>query len=93
MTRGTGLRAHHIIEQRFARILSMDPGQMQGVALTQEEHQVFTRMWSSYIGHDNWRVAITTSTATIEDIWFAAQQIYANHPELLEAARQTIFGR
>ena len=90
---GTGLRAHHIVEQRFASTLGLSPGQMQSVALTPEEHQVFTNMWSSYIGYDTWNAAITTSTATIEDIWFAAQQIYANHPELLEVARQTIFGQ
>ena len=27
---------------------------------------------------------------SIEDIWFAAQQVYAGHPELLEAAWQTL---
>lgn len=92
LIQGQGLRAHHIIEQRFASTLGLDRGAMTSVALTPEEHQVFTNMWRAYIGYNGSNAAITTANATIDDIWFAAQQIYANHPELLEAARQTLFG-
>ncbi len=84
---GTGLRAHHIIEQRFAPRLGLDPGQMQSVALTPEEHQMFTNLWRSQIGY-----GIDYELLTVNDIWLAAQQVYAGHPELLEAARQTLFG-
>jgi len=91
--KGTGLQAHHIIEKRFARIVGVNPGQMQSVALTPEEHRTFTNMWRAYIGYDGSNAAITTSTATVEDIWFAAQQIYADSPELLEAARRSLFGQ
>jgi RHS repeat-associated protein len=89
---GTGLRAHHIIEQRFASIFGLRPGHMQSVALTPEEHQIFTNMWRAEIGYSNSTQAITTLNATAEQIWAAAQRIYAQYPELLEAARLTIFG-
>jgi hypothetical protein len=87
LIRGTGLQAHHIIEQRFATRLGLDPGQMQSVALTLEEHQMFTNAWRSQIGY-----GVDYTLLTADDIWFAAQQVYADYPELLEAARQTLFG-
>jgi RHS repeat-associated protein len=91
---GTGLRAHHIIEQRFAERLGIsNAGQMQSVALTPEEHQIFTNAWRSLIGYVRDNAAITTANATRADIWAAAQEIYANYPELLEAARQTVFSQ
>jgi hypothetical protein len=90
---GTGLRAHHIIEQRFAERLGLDPNLMQSVALTPEEHQVFTNLWRAEIGYSNSGQAITTLNATKEQIWAAAQKIYAQYPELLEAARLTLFGK
>lgn len=37
--------------------------------------------------------ALNTATASREEIWLAAQEIYAKHPELLEAARRTLFGK
>ena len=91
--RGTGLQRHHIIEQRFAPGLGLNPGQMASVVLTPEEHQIFTNLWRSYIGHNGDNISITTATATLNDIWFAAQQVYADYPELLEAARQALFGQ
>jgi hypothetical protein len=87
MTRGTGLHAHHIIEQRFAARLGLDVGQMQSVALTPGEHQIFTNAWRSQIG-----LGTDYMLLTVDDIWSAAQQVYADYPELLEAARQTLFG-
>ncbi len=84
---GTGLQAHHIIEQRFAARLGLNPGQMPSVALTPQEHQIFTNLWQSYIGRGG-----DYTLLSIDDIWFAAQQVYAGHPDLLEAARQTLFG-
>jgi hypothetical protein len=89
---GTGLRAHHVIEQRFATRLGLDPNLMRSVALTPEEHQAFTNAWRNLIPYSNSGQALNTTTATREQIWWAAQQIYAKYPELLEAARQTLFG-
>ena len=55
---------------------------MLSIALTHDEHVVFTRQW---------RKAIPYKTSySIDDIWNAAQDIYANYPALLEAARKTL---
>ncbi len=93
LTKGEGLNAHHIIEERFATTLGLDPGKMSGIALTPEEHQVFTNAWRQAIGYIGDKNPITTANATREQIWAAAQEIYAKYPELLEAARQTLFGK
>lgn len=61
--------------------------------LTPEEHQVITNAWRNAIGYSNSNNAINTLTVTIDDIWNAAQDIYANYPELIEAARITLFGK
>ena len=55
---------------------------MLSIALTHDEHVVFTRQW---------REAIPYKTSYgVDDIWNAAQRIYANYPALLEAARKTL---
>jgi hypothetical protein len=91
--KGLGLHAHHIVEQRFASLLGVNPRQMLSVALTPEEHQAFTNARQNAIGRINSLNPINTATATRQDVWLAAQRIYADYPELLEAARQTIFGK
>lgn len=92
MIEGTGLQAHHIVEQRFARTLGINPEQMPSVALTPDEHQVLTNAWRQLIGYSNSTNPVNTITATAQDVWSAAQEIYAAYPDLLEAARQTVFG-
>lgn len=90
--KGTGLQAHHIIEKRFVLGLDLKSGQMPSIALTPEEHQQFTNAWRSAIAYNNSNNLLRTSTATREQIWAAAQDIYARYPELLEVARKTLFG-
>lgn len=59
--KGTGLQAHHIVQERFAKTLGVKPGQMQSVALMPEEHQVFTNAWRDAIGYANSRRALKKS--------------------------------
>jgi RHS repeat-associated protein len=92
---GTGLQVHHIIEQRFASALGQSAKQARqwlSVAVTPEEHQVFTNAWRSAIGYINTGNPMNTGTVTSEYIWLVAQDIYSKYPALLEAANQTIFG-
>lgn len=72
----------------FLEHLSLKANQMLSVALTPEEHQVFTNAWRSFLqyGKTSYR------ELSITQIWKAAQEIYAEYPELLEAARRTLFG-
>jgi hypothetical protein len=91
-----GLQVHHIIEQRFARALNQTYNQTRNwlsVELTPEIHQGFTNAWRDAIGYISDKNTVNTITATVDDIWNAAQDIYANYPELLEAARITLFGK
>jgi hypothetical protein len=117
-----GLEVHHLIEQRFAEKLGLDPANIPSVVLTREEHRVFTNMWRSKIGYINDNaplipnrssktmfdtpiyicvqntafrivIGITTANATREQIWKAAQDIYAQYPDLLEAIRRALFGQ
>jgi hypothetical protein len=93
LTAHTGLRAHHLIEKRFAELLGLKAGKIPSIALTLEEHQMLTNAWRRAIGYIGDRNPITTANATLQDVWIAAQRIYADHPELLEAIRQTLFGK
>lgn len=86
---GTGLQVHHIVEKRFASTLGIqNTNSMFSVALTPEEHQVFTNAWRSLVPYGTDYTSLTK-----EQIWTYAQSIYMEYPELLEAARQTIFGQ
>ena len=92
LTRGTGLERHHIVEQRFADTLGITkPGNMPSIALTPKEHQVFTNAWREAIAYSNSSILPNTVSASVDDIWQAAQDIYSKYPVLTEAARKTIF--
>ncbi len=82
LTSGTGLDAHHIIEQRFAALLGKDAGDMSAVALTRAEHAAFTKAWRQAIPYGQ-----GTANATVGQVRAAAQQIYKNYPELLKSAQ------
>lgn len=78
--KGTGLQAHHLIEQRFATVLGVDAKTMQSMALTPAEHQVFTNAWRAEIGY-----GAGTAAATRESVMAAARRIYSGYPEILKA--------
>ncbi|MCR5386074.1 MAG: hypothetical protein K6E69_03040 [Treponema sp.] len=90
---GKGLQVHHIIEQRFLNCpalqkLGLTANKMLSVVLTPEEHQQFTNKWRAAFAY-----GIDYATITVEQIWEKAQEIYANYPELLQAAKETLFGK
>jgi len=60
------------------------------VVLTKAEHTMFTNAWLNAIGRRNMNSLFTTANVTRDDIWAAAQRIYANYPALLEAAKAQI---
>ena len=82
VNKGNGLEVHHIVEKRFAPFLGQNKDEMLSIALSHDEHLVFTKAW---------REAIPYKTPFDADqVWNAAQRIYANYPELLAAARKTL---
>lgn len=84
---GSGLEVHHLIEQRFANTLGVDPNSIPSIVLTHEEHLKFTNAWSKQIGKNGSHSLITTDSATPEDVVRAAKEIYADYPEILKALK------
>lgn len=78
--KGTGLQAHHLIEQRFAGVMGESAGDMASVAVTQAEHQAFTNAWRQAIPYGE-----GTANATPAQVRDAASQIYVNYPDILSA--------
>ena len=91
MIRGSGLEAHHLIEKRFVRELSLKNSEIMSIALTKEEHKIFTRLWRQAIGYNGSFSPIVTNEARLKDIWIAAQQVYSEHPVLLESVKEILF--
>ena len=87
---GSGLEKHHLIEARFAPRLGIAADEIPGTALTRAEHQPFTNAWRTEIGYINGKNPVNTLTATVDNIWEAAQNVYADYPELLEYIRMFI---
>lgn len=85
LTKGKGLQVHHLIEQRFAGIMKVIPGSMESIALTKFEHQVFTNAWRSKIGYAGSKSAISTATASRQQVLNAAKEIYKDYPTILKA--------
>lgn len=76
--KGTGLQAHHLIEDRFAALMGQTTRQGLSVAVTPAEHQVFTNAWRAAIPY-----GAGTANATVEQVINAARQIYAGYPAIL----------
>ena len=87
LLKGTGLQAHHIIEQRLVKHLGINVNKMLSVAVTAAEHQKFTNAWRSYF-----KYGMNYLDLKVEDIWAVAQKIYKDYPELLSAAKEILFG-
>jgi len=83
---------HHIIEQRFANGLGTSgTDDMLGVVLTHEEHVRLTQARQQRIGYNIQLMDLVTGTAKRDAIWRAAQEIYKDYPELLEAAYKQLY--
>lgn len=78
--KGTGLQAHHLIEQRFTGVLGQNARQGLSVAVTQAEHQAFANAWRLAIPY-----GAGTANATEAQIMNAARQIYSDYPQILNA--------
>ncbi len=82
---GSGLQAHHLIEQRFAKALGESTKTMSSIAVTPAEHQIFTNAWRQAIPYSSSKSLLNTDTATKAQIEAAARNIYADYPEILKA--------
>jgi hypothetical protein len=87
-----GFERHHLIEKRFAEALGFEPNDVPSIYLTPEEHKPITSLWREAIGYSNSRSGPTTTTALWEDIYNAAFDIYADDPQMLQAAIRFLEG-
>jgi RHS repeat-associated protein len=85
-----GAQIHHLVEQRFAKGLGLKVNEMQSVQLSPAQHQGFTNAWRQAIGYRNSLNPINTDAAMWDDVWNAAQRIYAQYPELWELVQQDL---
>ena len=83
ITAGTELQAHHLIEQRFKDVLGVKSGDMLAVALTKEQHQVYTNRWREAIGYIK-----DYSNYSKEQITEAAKRVYYDAPDLLKIVEE-----
>ena len=79
----TGTRCY---DPAIGRFISPDAYDVLSIALTKSDHRVYTNAWRKEIGYK-------TGPHPPQVIWGAAQKIYIDRPDLLEAARVTIWGR
>ena len=84
INKGNGLEVHHIVEKRFEKTLNRKQSDMLSIALTPEDHRVFTNLWRKELPYG--------ASYSQESIWQAAQRIYKAYPTLLDAAKKTIWG-
>ena len=86
VNKGTGKEVHHIVEKRLAKYIdvNLNTDDMLSIALDHDTHKGFTKAWREILPYGK--------SHTVDDIWSAAQDIYRDFPELLEAARKTIWG-
>ena len=82
INKGTGKEVHHIVEKRFAKKLQLNEQDMLSVALDPTTHRKFTNAWRTKLPYGK--------THSIDEIWKAAQEIYHDYPNLLNAARKTL---
>jgi hypothetical protein len=75
-----GLEAHHLVEKRFAKTLGVKQRDMLSVALTKEQHRIYTKRWRKEIGY-----GFGTKTAKYKKIVNAVDKIYHDNEALRQA--------
>lgn len=89
-TERLGLQAHHLIEKRFASILNIKSNLMYSIALTPQQHQLFTNAWRAGIGYINSNNDWITTNVDKVQIYKVALQIYKDFPGILEIIKIAI---
>jgi hypothetical protein len=80
LLKATGEQAHHLLEQRFAKVLGQEAKNMLSTAVTKSEHQVFTNKWRAAISYGK-----GTAEATRELVMDTAKKIYVEYPSIMRA--------
>lgn len=85
INKGSGNEVHHIIEKRFVdALLNKNTNDMLSIALSKEEHRVFTNLWRSHLEYGK-------KVSDPLTIFQAATQVYFGNPQLMGGAVETLF--
>jgi len=86
-----GFETHHLIEKRFNPQLvenGYDTAESPCSPLLHEDHVPYTNAWQDQIPYKDSSSILRTDNATISDIWNAAQKVYLNDPDYLDAVNR-----
>jgi hypothetical protein len=72
------IKAHHLVEKRFAAVMGRNTADMAAIVVTRAEHEVFTNAWRQAIPYGSRNV-------TPNMVNNAARDIYRDYPEILQA--------
>ena len=86
--KGSGMEAHHIIEQRLAKGSSWKAPQMPSIELTKSVHRVYTNAWRNTVPYGT---RYTSGWAYKYQLYKASDSIYSGNRVLKMAARYTIW--
>ncbi|WP_205694239.1 RHS repeat-associated core domain-containing protein [Clostridium manihotivorum] len=67
--KGMGLETHHLVEKIFARTLGVKPRRMLSVALTKEQHRIYTNRWAREIPHGSRSVGVHHIEKAIHNVY------------------------
>ena len=86
-----GFETHHLVPVCFTTQLNeagLNPDENPCTPLTHTDYVPYTNAWREEIPYSNSSSVLNTNTATIPDIWNAAQKIYSEDPDYLDAVNQ-----
>lgn len=83
-----GLEVHHLFPQSLDCLFNMEAGEILAIAISTEDHDFYDGEWNDWwgelFGYHTPR-SCAAELVTLEEVFDAAEQIYANEPDILEA--------
>ena len=83
-----GLEVHHLFPQSLNCLFNMEAGEILAIALSTEDHDFYDGEWNDWWGElfgYNTPRSCAAELVTLEEVFDAAEQIYANEPDILQA--------
>ena len=79
------MEAHHLVEKRFAGILGIKSDNIISIALTKEQHRIYTNRWRTEIPYGS-----NYNVISKKKLLNAAQKVYKDAPDLLDIVKQML---
>lgn len=85
--KGSKLEAHHLIEKRFAKIMGVKSRHMLSVALTQEQHRVYTNRWRKAVPYGTKQISRKQMRAALESVYHDNRALHYASLKYLRATK------